>query len=356
MSADKIPIRNIYFLLCYAWGHLQETRYADIRTENCDRIWDMLAKVLIRSTQQLIKRGLHRDYVPLQERRARLRGKVLFSAEARRPIFGSPQRLCEFDELSADVLPNRVIRSTLGLLLRHRELDSGLHDELRSLAGFFAPFTPLHVEPQHFRRVQLHRNMQHYRFVLCVCEFIHAQALPSPETGAARFRDFLRDEARMGHLFENFVLNFYRSEQSKFGISSPRVDWLVDTSRSSPAGLELLPEMKTDVCLDDGDRKLILDCKFYLDAFQRNHGVPKFRSAHLYQLLTYLKNQSAVPGWETVEGLLLYPTVEQPFDERLHLQGHTLRLVSLDLHQHWSAISADLLDLLPTSPAAVPSL
>lgn len=346
MSAERIPIQNIYFLLCYAWDHLQERRYADVRTEDCKGIWDLLGKVLARGAQQLVKRGLHQNYVLVRERRSRLKGKVLFSEDARHRVFGSPERTCEFHELSANVLPNQIIRTTLELLNHNAELDPTVRRDVREAAASLASFTPVRLDSRVFRQLQLHRNMRHYRFVLNVCEFVHTQSLASSPRGDRRFRDFRRDEASMGKLFEDFVRNFYRREQSAFQVSAPHVSWDVDESLSTGGGLGLLPVMKTDVCLQSEHQKIILDCKFYSDAFQWNFDRAKFVSSNLYQLFTYLKNQEVVPGWETATGMLLYPTVDQQFDERLHLGGHEIRLVTINLNQDWTQISADLLSLL----------
>lgn len=200
--------------------------------------------------------------------------------------------------------------------------------------------------PRHFHRVQLHRNMRHYRFVLDVCEFVHRQALPAQEAGTSRFRDFVRDEACMGALFEQFVRNFYAKEQDIYVVSAPQIDWHVDPRLSTEGGLDLLPVMKTDICMEAADDRLIIDCKFYADAFQRHFDRRRFVSGNLYQMLAYLRSQARQPGWAAVRGMLLYPTVDHRFDETVHLEGHSIRLVSIDLNQHWENISDDLLQLL----------
>ncbi len=351
MSAEKIPIQNIYFLLCYALDHLQEKHYAEVRTEGCDRVWDLLATVLIRSTQQVVKRGVHRDYLVVRERRTLPRGKILLTEELRRPVIGSLARTCEFDELSADILPNQIIRATLALMLRNHEVKAELRAQLREVFGFFEPFSALRLESRAFRHVQLHRNMRHYRFVLDVCEFIHRQLLPSTTPGQSRFRDFLRDEARMGELFEQFVRNFFAKEQSRYRVSRPQVAWALDESQSSPGGLQLLPSMRTDICLEAPDEKVIVDCKFYSTPLRTHYEKTSFISGHLYQLFTYLKNQERQPGWEKARGMLLYATVDEPFDEHVHLHGHPIRVVSVRLDQDWQKLSAELLSLLSVVPS-----
>jgi len=353
VSADTIPIQNIYFLLCYALDHLQEKHYADVRTEGCDRVWDLLATVLTRSTQQVVKRGVHRDYLLVRERRTLPRGKILLTEELRRPVIGSLARTCEFDELSADILPNQIIRATLALMLRNPEVKTELRTELRNVFGFFEPFGSLRLEARAFRQVQLHRNMRHYRFVLDVCEFIHRQLLPSTTPGQSRFRDFLRDDARMGELFEQFVRNFFTKEQSRYRVGKAQIAWALDEVQSSPGGLQLLPSMETDIRLEAPDDNMIIECKFYSKPLRTHYEKTSFISGHLYQLFTYLKNQERQLGWKNACGILLYATVHEPFDEHVHLHGHRIRVVSVRLDQDWQKLCAELLGLLSISGRGV---
>ena len=69
----------------------------------------------------------------------------------------------------------------------------------------------------------------------------------------------------MGELFEQFVRNFYAKEQSQYRVSASHVRWDVDETESTSGGLNLLPGMKTGICLESAKDKLIIDCKFYQD-------------------------------------------------------------------------------------------
>ncbi len=100
-------------------------------------------------------------------------------------------------------------------------------------------------------------------------------------------------------------------------------------------------------------RSMILDCKFYGDALTSYHGGVRLHSGNLYQLMAYLKNQAVLPGWESVEGILLYPAVSHAFDHRYTLLGHRVRVVSVDLDQAWHVIRAQLLDLLAEPQTAL---
>lgn len=358
MSTPSIPVRNIYFLLCYALNHAQEARYANVRSEGCDRVGDLMAQVLVRSLQQLIKRGLHRDYVTFRERLAFPKPKILPAEELRRPCFGSLVRTCEFGELSVDILPNQIIRATLERLLNAADVAETHRGDIRELLRIFRLCSAIRLEARTFSRVHVHQNMRHYRFVLDVCEFVYANLLPADGAGNARFHDFSRDEARMGSLFEQFVRNFFAEEQQRYAVSSSRIAWHTDPTRSSQGGLAMLPTMKTDISLHPRDSsavKVIVECKFYAKPLQTQFEKTSFISGHLYQLFAYLKNRECEPGWSDARGLLLYACASEQFDEYVHLHGHDVHIRAIRLDQHWTAISADLLGLLENAAPSPPT-
>lgn len=58
--ARRIPIRNLYYLLCYAWDVLEERDDALVSELDGLSHVELLAKVLSVSVQRLWKRGLDR--------------------------------------------------------------------------------------------------------------------------------------------------------------------------------------------------------------------------------------------------------------------------------------------------------
>ena len=113
--------------------------------------------------------------------------------------------------------------------------------------------------------------------------------------------------------------------------------------------------METDVCLCGPGRAIILDTKFYAKALKASaHGTPKLPSANLYQLFTYLRQQSYEPGWELAEGVLLYPRTTRDFAIEFTTHGHRIRAMSLDLAQTWQKIHVALLQIVTATPAIPP--
>ncbi len=109
-----------------------------------------------------------------------------------------------------------------------------------------------------------------------------------------------------------------------------------------------MPRMETDLSLISADKKIILDAKFYPEAFASNRfGGKKFRPPHLYQLFAYLKNVEQKDALsEHAEGILLYPTIGPSQSYDFQLEKHLMRICSINLMQDWRKIRADLLRLI----------
>ena len=83
----KIPIANIYYLLCYAWSHVEERDV--VRLEELDgleRVHDLLGKVLAEGVFRLIRRGIDRGYREVREDLAGIRGKIAMGETAKRSL------------------------------------------------------------------------------------------------------------------------------------------------------------------------------------------------------------------------------------------------------------------------------
>jgi hypothetical protein len=64
-------------------------------------------------------------------------------------------------------------------------------------------------------------------------------------------------------------------------------------------------------------------------------------------MYAYLRSQENVSETlRTASGILLYPTVQWHLSEQVEIQGHSIRLETVDLSQPWKAIEARLLELI----------
>jgi 5-methylcytosine-specific restriction enzyme subunit McrC len=306
---------------------------------------NLLASVLYHGVDQLLRRGADRGYLPITESIPGVRGKLELATTLKAQVLPRAHAICQFDELSYDVLHNQILKATLRHLLQSGDLADELHAPIRFSYHRLSGITDIRLSDRAFHLVQLHRNTRYYRFLLDVCRLLFACLIPDEASGKFRFRDFTRDERGMRRVFERFLFNFYRHEQWTFGVSSNVFPWTNAVAEAS--ALDLLPFMRTDVTLTGADRRIVLDAKYYAEAFQSYRGRPSLRSAHLYQLFAYLKNLPPPnkPDLPT-DGMLIYPLVNRRLDLSYQLHGHRIRICSIDLAQHWRRIKGDLLSLI----------
>ena len=231
-------------------------------------------------------------------------------------------------------------------LSRYQRLDSELAHQLRAAGYLFADVQDIRLTGADFQRVRLHRNNTYYDFLLRVCRLAFDMFLPNPDGNKTLFRDAMRTEREMAVVFEEFVRNFYRTEQSTFRVARRNIPW--DAIPLENTGEGRLPGMQTDISLESSSRRIIIDTKFYRDALQqRPESTLSFRSENLYQLFSYLKNDAALEGdGSKAEGMLIYPENGQELDGQFMLQGHRVRIATVDLCQPWQAIDNRLRALI----------
>lgn len=350
MSAPKIPIANIYYLFCYAWDRFEQARAISTGAEESPDLPNLLARVLLNGVRHLLRRGLDRGYQPKLEELETVRGRIALSDSLLLRAQRVQRLACEFDELSHDVLHNRIIKATMLRLARAESLDTDLAHELRATSRMLGDVSDIRMTAAVFGRVQLHRNNAYYDLLLRICRLAFELMLPTPGGTGYLFEDVLRDERKMAGVFEAFVRNFYRAEQNLFRVESLQIRW-----NATPVSLDeavQLPVMITDIFLRSPTRQIIIDTKYYAEAFQEGRfGSKSFHSGNLYQIFAYLKNAEAKgPSFLTTEGMLLYPTVGEKIAARYTIEGHALQLTSISLDQTWTAIAADLQALTAAPP------
>ena len=341
----QIPIQNIYYLLCYAWNKLDESEVVQIDASANTSLLNLFAKVIINGTTHILKRGLDRDYVTHEDDLQSIKGKLLFAPSLKRNLLSHAKASCQYDELSYDILHNRILKMTMRRLLKADDLDTTLKNGLVTLYRRLPPMDEIVLTNRDFYKVKLHRNNFFYDFLLAVCEIIYDGLLLDENTGKYKFKDFLRDEGKMNLLFEEFVRNFFKMEQSDYKVSREHISWALE--KAGPHD-QYLPQMETDISLTakDGSKKIVIDTKYYVSGFKATAKMgsgDKLISHNLYQLYSYLKNLEAKGGVnQYCEGILLYAAVDETADLAFSMPGHRISIKTLNLDQDWKNIDADL--------------
>lgn len=343
-ARSAIPIENIYYLLSYAWDMLPESGLVSVDVQPEMRIQDLLASVLRNGVSRLLKRGLDRAYVEHVEEIAGIRGRVAVGASLKRLSFPRARAICRFDELSPDVLHNRIIKTTLRGLAAATDLNRDLAEDLRDQYRRFAGVSEIRLTMASFRRVTLGRNTRFYRFLIDVCEIINRNLLVDEHGGRSVFRDFTRDDRQMGRLFERFLRSFYSREQSTYHISAPRFLW---NAEGQEKDLAYLPQMQTDIVLRSRASTIVIDAKYYFAALSEHFSKLTLQAEHLYQMFSYMSHVELGHGdARRVRGILLYPRTTRTISINVSLFDRPFRAATINLDQTWPGVHADLLSII----------
>lgn len=346
----NIPIENIYYLLCYAWDKLDEKERVNVSAKDYTQLVDLFARILANGTKLLLKRGIDRSYVAVTEELSGIKGKLAISETLKRNILQKQRTICSYDDFSPNILVNQILVSTLSKLLFLKQLDKGIKDEIRSLMAMLPEIDVIPLSYSVFSHVRLNRNNRFYGLLLNVCEIIYQSTLPSEKAGEFTFMDFTRDENKMNQLFEAFVRNFYRLEQNKFTtVRRETIRWQFDDT--SHRDNKYLPQMHTDITLENEQEKIIMDAKFYRQTMAVNFEKERVHSGNLYQVFSYLLNQEdGSLKTQNASGILLYPTIEKEYSVHYRYKEHNISIETVNLNADWKIIDRRLKEIVGFKP------
>ena len=345
MTKDKsIFIKNIYYMLSYAFTPLKQSVYDDIQKESFDNIHNLFGAILSKGIGMQLKQGLYRTYINRVEPLSVVRGKIDMPGTIRNKLEHRMCVTCDYDELSENNLLNQILKSTVLLLLRQKDVDERYKAELKKEMLYFSAVDEIELSGIRWSDIRFQRNNRTYQLLLGICQLLMEGSLMTTEKGEYHLAHFI-DEQRISRLYEKFILEYYAQEFGErikeFSSRAAQIPWQLDDGYDA-----LLPVMQTDITLTYGHQILIIDAKYYRRTIQTNYGVQTLHSGNLYQIFTYVKNKEAQlsgTGYK-VSGMLLYAkTDEELVPDNIYLMsGNQISVKTLDLNHEFSEIEGQL--------------
>lgn len=358
---EKIPVRNWWHMLLYAWDLVEFRDRFDTEFEDAPDLRALLTRILVYLMKHQIRRGLRGDYVEMSEELRGVRGRIDFGRTLRGMSMYRGRLHCEFEEFTLNVPRNQIIRSTLNDSLNseftrvereRREKYGKLVSDLEALLRMLYEIDRVRVT----RRLiaselrQLGRNEREYKLMLKICEMLQDPSMPqSGSVSDLEVVDWLRKQEH--EIFERFVANFYRLRLHGKGwdvSAQQRLRWNADVDAGEDQ--VRLPTMQPDIVLTHrGTGKIVvIDTKWYRRAALEHYGNLTVHSSNLYQMYAYLGSQDyRGEAHQVATGILLYgQTREGERRLRTRIDDHPFWVYTLDLYQRWEKIEADLLVLI----------
>ncbi len=336
-----IPVRNLYYMLAYAYRFLRAENYQDMALESFQGVAELYARIFLIGMHAQLKQGLLHKYEWKEEELKTPKGRILFKEslpairQHRKALF------CEVDDFSVDCPENQLLKSTLLLLQQHREVTQGTRQEIAQLLHSLAPIGTFPIADRAYRERVINsreRREGRYRELLSLCGIFLDDLLLTNERGENRLRNYA-DDQRLSRLYEKFLLAFFQKHYREFNPKVETLYWPGQSlgKRTSGKGwnfAELLPVMRTDMVLKTEKTVLVIDAKYYSHPLIENYQREQLHSANVYQLHTYMSALKEKYSGRQISGLLLYAQSDDgntiygsiEFPDGMRMGGETLNL------------------------------
>lgn len=338
--ANNIIIKNVYYMMAYAFSSLRLEDYKEVEKESFDNVLNLFSAILSIGLSYQIKKGLYRDYIGKIEDLHTIRGKINMPGTINKRIARDKSITCEFDEYSDNHLFNQILKSTVYLLIRQKHVDEKYKERMKKEMLFFSNVDMIDLHSIPWSSIHFQRSNESYKMLLGVCRMIIEGMLMTTSDGSVELKSIIDDQL-MSRLYEKFILEYYRREWPKLRASDSSIFWAVDDGLD-----EMLPQMHTDIMLTYKNRVLILDAKYYSKPITEIHNKKTLVSENLYQMFAYVKNKEMEKGkkWDSVSGILLYAktTGDLHPDNLYRLSGNVIGAKTLDLNLEFSEIRKQL--------------
>ncbi len=352
MTTDRaIPIKNIYYMLTYAFKELKRNNYERIAGESFENIYDLFAEIISKGVAYLLKQGLHKEYAIIEDTMPTLRGKLDMQGTVKEKVSQRISLACEYDELTADNLYNAIIKTTVEILLGKSDVKIERKRNLRKLMLFLDSVGAINPSLIRWDSLRYDRNSRTYQMLHSLCYFILKSQLLSTEQGDAKMPQF--SEEHMNLLFQRFVMEYYKRHHPEYNASAKQIKW--NFSEKSVSSSSMLPIMQSDITLALNGRTLIIDTKYYSKSLLEHFGKPTLHSPNIYQIYTYVMNEDKTHAGK-VDGMLLYAKTSaeiQPYADIETNDGNILMVRTLDLAQDFERIKNDLEKLVVYQPCQI---
>jgi 5-methylcytosine-specific restriction enzyme subunit McrC len=220
-----IPVENLYYLLCYAWDYVDEGVAIAAGVEDSPEVADMLAHVLSRGVDTLLRRGISHRYQERHEVLRAVRGRIDVMETATSGLMRQGLVACDIEEFVRDTPENRVMRATLVSLHRIPTLTRDVKQHVQTTIECLWGITQIRLDAAAFRTIQLHQSSSLYGFLLQICRLVMRLLLPNEQDGSTRLRDLARDESMMARVFQKFLLNFFRCHRAAWRPCAEVIAW-----------------------------------------------------------------------------------------------------------------------------------
>jgi len=270
-------------------------------------IIEIFIHLFIKEMNDLVRQGIRSGYVAMEENSKFLKGKLRVGDHIKKNIVHKERFYIEYDDFVRDRPENRIIKSTLSLLLK----TSGSNDNLKKLRELVFIFDDVNESGDingDFSKCINNRLMKHYDTVLKWCRvFLRGESFTNWK-GSGRvnailfpmneiFESYVTAHLRQSGLFENFIAQ----NSSKY------------LAKENGGNIFLI---KPDITAIQGNMFFIMDAKWKLIDETDRANKYDISQSDMYQMLSYAKIYEVCEVKMTVSLVLIYPATDKFREQR----------------------------------------
>lgn len=280
----KVPMHSL-FLLLGAGLPPDAWKPATFAFGTDPNLLAAMAAFYARTAEQAVGRGLRRDYRHEEDRLVTLRGRVDIAGQLRTPGMVAPVA-CRFDEYTADIVENRVLKAAARRLLRLPGVRPGTRRLLERLLVHLDEVSDATVDAASVDRIVFTRLNRHYEPALRLAALVLRHTSLLDRVGSADASAFLLD---MPTLFQRWLTDrLARHLRSRLTVEAEPTGVYLGVGGTVPMAPDLVFRQP------GGGVAYAGDAKYKLTSDGRG------RNADYYQLFAYLT------ALDLREGVLVY--------------------------------------------------
>lgn len=290
----KVKMENLLAMLNYVYG-VPFVWEEEAPLQECRWLIKFLIRIFIDRVQRLYYHSFRRSYLMIEENRSSIKGKILVKENLNANRFHPEKTFCQFEDFTADILVNRIIKYTIFLLFN---LDDGqFRNELRYIYALFHEVSLTNISVEDVDSVKYTRLDEAYKPVHMLCRLFIRHVFVSHKIGDQKMFCFLID---MNSLFEEFVRKILQMFSLNYRVRGhPKEKYLDQTNLVRIIPDIRLVEKSTDKMMS------VADCKYKrLKKIEDDNEKAQIINSDVYQILAYMT------GYRLNKGILIYPKDE----------------------------------------------
>ncbi|WP_163533235.1 McrC family protein [Helicobacter suis] len=277
---------------------------------------EIFARMFLEECQQLIKRGLKRDYLAISKNRHFLKGKLEFASHLKTNLIHKERFYTTSDTYSLDVPPNRLIKSTLKIL-KSLVLSPKSQEKLNSVWFVLDEVCVSQNIESDFTKSKLATRFKEYENLLAWCDLFLRQKSLTPYSGTDYAYAFLFP---MEKLFESFVGFWLQKSFKDYTVS------LQEQKHDFIKGRCLRPDIILRSKETPQNKCCILDTKW-----KKVQGLDDVPQNDLYQMWAYASTYATLEQTH-INTCLVYPLQDgMQSTETFHARPFTDKPVKLKI-------------------------